>query len=71
MKVIIFDECHEKDLEESVNNFLAKDIEVVDIKYNVAMMIDPRSLDQIYSFSCMIVYKENIHYNDNRIRDRE
>lgn len=71
MKVIIFDECHEKDLEESVNNFLTKDIEVVDIKYNVAMMIDPRSLDQIYSFSCMIVYKENIHYNDNRIRDRE
>ena len=59
MKVIIFDESHEKDLEDSINDFLDSDeVEIVDMKYQVAMMIDPRSLEQIYSFSCMIVYNE-------------
>ena len=59
MKVIIFDESHEKDLEDSINDFLDSDeIEIIDMKYQVAMMIDPRSLEQIYSFSCMIVYNE-------------
>ncbi len=59
MKVMIFDESHEKDLQDSINDFLDNDeIEIVDMKYQVAMMIDPRSLEQIYSFSCMIVYNE-------------
>lgn len=59
MKVIVIDESHEKDLEDSINKFLEnEDIEIVDMKYQVAMMIDPRSLEQIYSFSCMIVYNE-------------
>ena len=59
MKVMIFDESHEKDLQDSINDFLRdEDKEIVDMKYQVAMMIDPRSLEQIYSFSCMIVYNE-------------
>ena len=36
MKVKVFDESHEKDLEEDINNFLLdSDIEVVDIKFSV------------------------------------
>ena len=59
MKVMIFDESHEKDLQDSINAFLKdEEKEIVDMKYQVAMMIDPRSLEQIYSFSCMIVYNE-------------
>ncbi len=59
MKVMIFDESHEKDLQDSINEFLKdEEKEIVDMKYQVAMMIDPRSLEQIYSFSCMIVYNE-------------
>ena len=55
MKVKIFDEIHEKDLEESVNDFLSGDIEVIDIKYQVAISIF--SEEQIYCFSAMIIYK--------------
>ena len=37
MKVKVFDESHEKDLEEDINNFLLdSDIEVVDIKFSVS-----------------------------------
>ena len=55
MKVKIFDEAHEKDLEKSVNDFL-EDFsgEVIDIKYQVAISIF--SEEQIYCFSAMIVY---------------
>ena len=56
MKVKIFDESHEKDLEDEVNKFLSEeDIEVVDIKYSVSNSI--YSEEQIYCFSAMIVYK--------------
>ncbi len=59
MKVIIFDETHEKDLEEDINNFLLEndDIEIIDIKYQVSTAI--YSEEQIYCFSSMIIYKEN------------
>lgn len=53
MKVKIFDEESELDLEEDINNFIV-DKEVIDIKYNVALSIF--SEEQIYSFSAMIVY---------------
>ncbi len=58
MKVIIFDENHEKDLENRINSFLEKDIEVIDIKYQVSIMFDGR--DQIYCYSAMIIYRTNI-----------
>ena len=55
MKVKIFDESHEKDLEEKINNFLdEKDVDVVDIKYQVSTSISGE--DQIYCFSAMIIY---------------
>ena len=53
MKVKIFDETHEKDLEESVNKFI-EDKEVIDIKYQVAISINGE--EQLYCFSAMIIY---------------
>lgn len=56
MKVKIFDEGHEKDLEASVNKFLSElEGEVVDIKYQVA--ISDFSEEQVYCFSAMIIYQ--------------
>ena len=57
MKVKIFDEAHEKDLEESINNFLEEldeEKEIIDIKYEVSTSIF--SEEQIYCFSAMIIY---------------
>lgn len=55
MKVKIFDENHEKDLEQSVNNFLSDlDGELIDIKYQVALSVF--SEEQIFCFSAMIIY---------------
>lgn len=56
MKVKIFDESHESDLEKAINNFLNEDIELVDIKYQVSISIF--SEEQIYCFSAMIIYNE-------------
>ncbi len=57
MKVKIFDEAHEKDLEEDINDFLDEledDKEVIDIKYEVSTSIF--SEEQVYCFSAMIIY---------------
>lgn len=55
MKVKIFDESHEKDLEERINDFLSdNDIDIIDIKYQVSTSISGE--DQIYCFSAMIIY---------------
>lgn len=54
MRVKIFDENHEADLENDINNFLENDIEVIDIKYEVSISIF--SEEQVYCFSAMIVY---------------
>lgn len=55
MKVKIFDENHEKDLEEAVNNFLNETTcDIIDIKYQIAISVCGE--EQIYCFSAMIVY---------------
>lgn len=58
MKVKIFDENHELDLEKDINDFL-KELsgEIVDIKYQTAISIF--SEEQIYCFSAMIIYYED------------
>ena len=57
MKVKIFDESHEKDLETSVNNFLNElEGDVIDIKYQTSIGIF--SDEQIFCFSAMIIYSE-------------
>ena len=54
MKVKLFDFEHEVDLENAINSFLNKDINVVDIKYSVSSCVF--SEEQIFCFSAMIVY---------------
>ena len=55
MKVKIFDESHEADLEKDINKFLSdNDIDVIDIKYQVAIGIF--SEEQLFCFSAMIIY---------------
>ena len=55
MKVKIFDDEDEKDLENDINGFLGDlDGEVVYIKYQVSVGIF--SEEQVFCFSAMIVY---------------
>ena len=53
MKVKIFDEESEVDLENSINKFI-EDVEVIDIKYQVSASVF--SEEQIYCFSALIIY---------------
>ena len=56
MKIKIFDESHEKDLEESINNFLKeKQAKIIDIKYCVATSV--YADEQIYCFSALLLYE--------------
>ena len=54
MKVKLFDEEDEGDLEDDINDFLNDNIEVIDIKYEVAISI--YNEEQVYCFSAMILY---------------
>ncbi len=55
MRVKVFDEGHELDLENSINSFLTeKEVDIIDIKYQVS--IGFLGEEQIYCFSAMIIY---------------
>ena len=55
MKVKIFDEENEEELQEKINDFLDEtEKEVVDIKYQVSACVFGE--EQIYCFSAMIIY---------------
>lgn len=54
MKVKIFDESHEKDLEAVVNDFIVS-VDVIDIKYQVSVAVFGE--EQIYCFSALVMYK--------------
>lgn len=54
MKVKVFDCEHELDLEAEINKFIVN-VEVIDIKYNVAAAMFGE--EQIFCFSAMIIYK--------------
>ncbi len=57
MKVKIFDENHEKDLEKDINLFINEyDYEIKDIQFRTSVSIFGE--EQIYCFSAMIIYKE-------------
>ena len=56
MKVKVFDEGHEKDLEQAVNEFLdSLETDLIDIKYSVA--ISTCGEEQLYCFTAMIIYE--------------
>lgn len=58
LKVAIFDEEHEKDLEEEINDFLVDlgENQVRDIKYSVSVSTDEDG-EQIYCYSALIIYR--------------
>lgn len=58
IRVKVFDESHEKDLEDAVNVFLKKidDSNFVDIKYQAGVSINDDE-NQIYCFSAMTFIK--------------
>ncbi len=57
LKVKLYDESHEKDLEERINGFLAESTgEIVDIKLQTAIAMFGE--EQVYCFTAMIIYKE-------------
>lgn len=53
MKVKIYDEENELDLEEKINDFILEK-EVIDIKYQVAIAVSGE--EQIYCYSAIIIY---------------
>lgn len=55
MLVKVFDESHEKDLEQAVNAFLMTNIELIYIKYSVGVATFGE--EQIYCFTAMIIYR--------------
>ncbi len=58
LKVKIFDEPHEKDLENDINDFISViDGEIVEIQFRTSVSIF--SEDQVYCFSAMILYEED------------
>lgn len=58
MKVIIFDEENEMDLEQDINNFIKEnDVEIIDIKYQVATAMDSIGDNQVYCFSALLMYR--------------
>ncbi|MDD2208173.1 MAG: sporulation protein Cse60 [Bacilli bacterium] len=56
MKVKVFDESHEKDLENAINSFLSDILDLLDIKYSVA--ITTNGEEQIYCFSALVIYRD-------------
>ncbi|MBR3198908.1 MAG: sporulation protein Cse60 [Bacilli bacterium] len=56
MKVRVFDESHEKDLEEAINNFVEdEEPKILDIKFSVAIGVF--SEEQVFCFSALILYE--------------
>lgn len=58
LKVEIYDEEHEKDLQFKVNSFLVElnESDIVDIKYALHAFLSS-SGEQIYCYSAMIIYR--------------
>lgn len=57
MKVRIFDEEHEKDLENSINKFMKENnVDIIDIKLSTACSLYGE--EQIYCFTALIMYVE-------------
>ncbi len=53
MKVKIYDEENELDLEEKINDFIFEK-EVIDIKYQIAIAVSGE--EQIYCYSAIVIY---------------
>lgn len=62
LKIKLFDEEHEEDLEETVNAFLENisESKIKDVKYQVSISDSLRAAEEptIYSYSIMVIYSE-------------
>ncbi|ERJ13422.1 sporulation protein Cse60 [Haloplasma contractile] len=62
LKVKLFDEQHEEDLEEKMNEFLSsiEEDNLINVKYQITSMYDHGDMEdrQIYCFTAMVIYKE-------------
>jgi hypothetical protein len=61
IQVKVFDEEHEDDLEENINEFLSgiPHDQIIDIKYQIAVCENVHEEDStMFSFSAMIIYKK-------------
>lgn len=57
MKVKVFDEQHELDLEDAINEFIEEsESKVIDIKFSTSSFVDDEK-EQIFCFSAMILYE--------------
>ena len=57
MKVKVFDESHEEDLEDDINKFIKEEEpDIIDIKFSVSNSI--YSEEQLYCFSALIMCNE-------------
>ncbi|WLR50292.1 sporulation protein Cse60 [Bacillus tianshenii] len=59
LRVKIFDEQHEKDLEEVLNEFLAtlNEQDVKDIQFQTSVATENEE-EQVYCFAAMVVYRQ-------------
>ncbi|MFC7393575.1 sporulation protein Cse60 [Scopulibacillus cellulosilyticus] len=59
LKVKLFDEEHEKDLESEINSFLETidSKKVKDIRYQVAVAEDTKDDGTIFCFSALVIYE--------------
>nr|WGD62154.1 sporulation protein Cse60 [Bacillus subtilis]WGD75304.1 sporulation protein Cse60 [Bacillus subtilis] len=59
LKVAVFDEEHEKDLQTEINSFLKgiSEERLIDIKYTVSAACDPDG-ERLYCFSALILYRK-------------
>ena len=56
MKVKVFDESHEKDLENDINEFISKtNPKIIDIKYSASISVFAD--EQIFCFTALILYE--------------
>lgn len=64
IKIKVFDEEHEKELEKSLNNFSKEcennNQEIIDIKYSTSHFLD-ENMEQVYSFSALVVYDDKLN----------
>ncbi|KSU83595.1 Protein of unknown function [Fictibacillus enclensis] len=62
LKIKLFDEEHEEDLEEAVNAFLENipESKIKDVKYQVSISDSLRAKEEptIYSYSILVIYSE-------------
>lgn len=57
LKVKLFDESDETDLQNAINSFLnGGNYDIIDIRYQVAISMTHE--EQIYCFSAMVIYHE-------------